>query len=165
MTTGRDRSAAGGVEVPYPLGLPAKDPHDLEDASCGATSSEGHLAGSSPHEADEGSAHRAADPSSPPPYEPVRDSRFHYAHDAIAHIEQVSCGQGAGCAHAGRRVDVLEHGAGGTCGILAGLFLGEVQADVLDHGDRLECTAYRERTVKRRGKRTPPGQTTLEDVM
>jgi hypothetical protein len=95
------------------------------------------------------------------PYLPERDDRFHYAHDAVADVEQTTCGKGAGCRHAGTRAQVAEHGPGGICGLLAGIFVGEVQVEIRDDGERLSCTRYEERVVARRGSRTPPGQGVL----
>lgn len=88
------------------------------------------------------------------PYEPHRDYRFHHAQDAVAWLDERVCSQGAGCANAGRRRDVAEFGGGGTCGLLAALFLEETQPQIRDLGrDGLTCTAYRERTVQRRNAR------------
>jgi hypothetical protein len=95
------------------------------------------------------------------PYLPERDSRFHYAQDAVRDVERNSCGQGQGCRHAGTRAQVAEHGPGGVCGLLAGLFCQDVQVEIRDDGERLTCTRYEEREVVKRGRRTPRGQEVL----
>lgn len=95
------------------------------------------------------------------PYLPERDGRFHYAQDAVRDVERNSCSVGLGCRHAGTRAAVKEFGPGGTCGLLAGLFLQDVQVEIRDDGERLTCTRYEERTVIARGKRTPVGQQVL----
>lgn len=95
------------------------------------------------------------------PYLPQRDDRFEYACDAVADVERNSCSRGQGCKHAGTRAVVREFGAGGTCGLLAGISVESVQVEIRDDGVRLTCTRYEERTVTRRGKRRPPGQQPL----
>lgn len=95
------------------------------------------------------------------PYLPMRDDRFYYAHHAIEEVERTTCSTGLGCKYAGSRAEVREHGPGGTCGLLAGIFIEEVQVEIRDDGEHLTCTRYEERTVTRRGKRTPRGQAVL----
>lgn len=95
------------------------------------------------------------------PYLPQRDGRFHYAHDAVAEVERTTCGNGHGCKHAGTRAAAKEFGAGGTCDLLAGIFVEDVQVEIRDDGEHLFCTRYEERMVTLRGKRTPPGQEVL----
>lgn len=87
------------------------------------------------------------------PYLPERDGRFEYATEAVADVERNTCGNGLGCKHAGTRAAVREHGPGGTCGLLAGIFVENVQVEIRDDGDRLTCTRYEERTVTARGRR------------
>lgn len=95
------------------------------------------------------------------PYLPTRDDRFYYAHDAVVEVERTTCGRGLGCVHAGTRAVVREFGAGGTCDLLAGIVVEEVQVQIRDDGEHLTCTRYEERTVHRRGPRRPPGQEAL----
>lgn len=99
--------------------------------------------------------------SSDLPYLPERDDRFHYAHDAVTEVERTTCGKGLGCKHAGTRASVREFGPGGTCGLLAGICVEDVQVEIRDDGEHLFCTRYEERTVTLRGKRTPCGQEVL----
>jgi hypothetical protein len=47
---------------------------------------------------------------------------WHYAGDAVAHVERHNCAKG--CAVPDPR-DVAEHGPGGCCGLLAALFTQE----------------------------------------
>ncbi len=70
---------------------------------------------------------------------PTREGRWHYASGALDHVEERNCSLGCrrGMADPGA---FFEFGPGGTCDILARIFLKEQIPELDDDGYNVTCT-------------------------
>lgn len=71
-------------------------------------------------------------------YTAHRDHRFEYAADAVHHIEANNCGVGPGCVHGSTDPDE----PGGTCALLAAVFLEDPVPELDDDGTTITCRKY-----------------------
>jgi hypothetical protein len=95
-------------------------------------------------------------------FRPGRDARWQYAGETIEAIEGWNCSKGRGCIRGAAPGSPAheEFGPGGTCDLLADVFL-RAQIDVMDDdGEVVTCRAYEERP----DDSIPAGQLTIEEV-
>jgi hypothetical protein len=85
-------------------------------------------------------------------FRPGREARWGYAHETVEAIEGWNCSRGRGCVHgaAPGSAEAAELGAGGTCSLLAAVFLQQPIGQMDDDGVRVTCRGFRERPVPAR---------------
>jgi hypothetical protein len=98
-------------------------------------------------------------------FQPGREARWEYADQAVEAIERWNCSTGHGCVRGARKgsAEWRDYGPGGTCSLLADVFLEESVEEMDDDGKRVTCRAY----VQRPDPALPvilAGQLTIEDV-
>jgi hypothetical protein len=98
-------------------------------------------------------------------FHPGREGRWEYADQTVAAIERWNCAKGHGCVHGADRgtAEWDDPGPGGTCGLLAQVFLQEPIAEMDDDGRRVTCRSYEPRPDP--ASVVPAGQMTIEDAL
>jgi hypothetical protein len=90
---------------------------------------------------------------------PRREARWEYAAETVDAIERWNCSIGHGCVHgaAPGSPEWTDLGPGGTCSLLAQVFLQEEIQEMDDDSRRVTCNAYEQRP----DPSIPEGQLTI----
>ena len=97
-------------------------------------------------------------------FTPGREGRWEYADQTVEAIELWNCVKGHGCIHGAEKgsADWDDYGPGGTCSLLAQIFLQDVIEEMDDDGRRVTCRSYEPRPDPR-APVIPEGQLTITD--
>lgn len=98
-------------------------------------------------------------------FRPRREGRWEYASDTVEHIERHNCRRG--CVHGAERgsEEWLSVGPGGSCDVLARVFLEDEVPELNDNGAVVTCTAFEARPEPRPAPEpVPEGQLTIGDL-
>lgn len=100
-------------------------------------------------------------------FHPGRESRWQYAHQTVEHIERRNCVHV--CAHGADpgQPEWTEVGPGGSCGLLASVFLELPIEEMDDDGSNVTCRAFEPRALADTTVEVdvlPDGQLTIEEA-
>lgn len=97
-------------------------------------------------------------------FTPRREGRWEYADQAVEAIERWNCSRGHGCVRGAERgsAEWDDPGPGGTCSLLAAVFLSDPIGEMDDDGRRVACRAYEPRPDP--ALVVPEGQLTIEEA-
>jgi hypothetical protein len=98
-------------------------------------------------------------------FHPRREGRWQYAAETVEAVEQWNCSKGHGCTHGAEKgsVEWEDFGPGGTCHLLALIFLQEKIEEMDDDGKRVTCRSYDPRPDPR-APVIPEGQMTIGEA-